>query len=209
MENVDHIYYINLENQKYWEDSINKVIHSLGVGKDKITKINAVKKDNGAYGCALSHILALEDAKQKKYNTIIILEDDFELFNPEDAKNKITKFLSDVKDWDLIMLSCHLIDIENCEIDNVSKVLDCQSTIAYAIKNHFIDKLLKVFYESSEVLSKVKQYEYPCPYCIDVNWKKLQKNSKWYTFYPFLGREYPKYSYVQNKFLDHFTHYKK
>jgi glycosyl transferase family 25 len=204
MNQFNQLYYINLECRKDMYVNINNVIDNIQFDRNRVTRINAIKKNNGAYGCALSHILALEDAKKNNYDTILILEDDFELFNLIESKEKIIKFLQDVEEWDLLNLSCHLLGKKNCGIENVIRVLNGQSTIAYAVKNHFIDKLLEVFYESAEMLSKIQDYEHPCPYCIDVNWKKLQKNSKWYCFYPFLGREYPKYSDVQNKFIDHF-----
>jgi len=205
MENVDQFYYINLEHRKELKASINRVLGDLGVSSEKITKINAIEKDNGAYGCALSHILALNDAKKNNYNIVVILEDDFKLFNPIDAKEKLTKFFKEVDDWDIINLSCHLKAKEDCEIQNVSKVLDCQSTIAYAVNSRFIDKLLNNFNESASFLSEIN-YEDDCQYFIDINWKKLQKENKWYTFYPMLGREYPKYSDVQKKYIDHFRY---
>jgi mannosyltransferase OCH1-like enzyme len=206
MENIDHFYYINLEKRKDLRDNINMVLNDLGVNNQKITRIEAVDKENGAYGCALSHIMALEDAKKNNYNTVVVLEDDFQLFNATNAREKMTKFFKEFDDWDLINLSCHLIAKEDCEIQNVSKILDCQSTIAYAVNNRFIDKLLNNFNESASFLSKIN-YEDGCQYFIDINWKKLQKENKWYTFYPILGREYPKYSDVQHKYIDHYANY--
>lgn len=204
MESIDHLYYINLEYRTDMYESINNVLKNLQVDPLKITRINAIKKSNGAYGCALSHIKALEDAKSNNYKKVIILEDDFIPFDYRETVDKVNKFMNDVEDWDLVMLSCHLKKVEECNIDNVAKVINCQSTIAYAINYHFIDKILNIFKQSAEILSETEQYQDPCPFCIDVNWKKLQRQSKWYTFYPILGKEYPKYSDVQNKFLNHF-----
>ena len=204
MNQFDQLYYINLEYRTDMYDSINNVIDNLQFDRSKVTRINAIKKDNGAYGCALSHIKALEDAKKNAYKKVLILEDDFVPFDYEETKFKINKFFNEVDDWDLLMLSCHLKEVQDCEINNVKKVIHCQSTIAYAIQKHFIDKLLEVFNESANMLLQIPQYCEPCQHCIDVNWLKLQKESNWYTFYPILGREYPKYSDVQNKFLDHF-----
>jgi GR25 family glycosyltransferase involved in LPS biosynthesis len=208
MNQFDQLYYINLEYRKDMYDSINNVIDNLKFDRSKVTRINAIKKDNGAYGCALSHIQALEDAKKNGYNKVLIFEDDFQPFDYIDTNNKITKFLNEVQDWDLVQLSSNDdCDKKNIGIDNVYKVLNCQSTIAYAIQRHFIDKLLEVFIESANQLSKIENYIEPCPYCIDVNWKKIQKENNWYTFYPILGREYPKYSDVQHKYIDHFGNF--
>ena len=137
---------------------------------------------------------------------MVIFEDDFQLFNPTDAKEKIAKFFKEVDDWDVITFTCILIAKEDCEIQNVSKILDCQGTLAYAVNSRFIDKLLNNFKESAKFLSEIN-YEDDCQFLIDVNWKKLQKENKWYTFYPILGREYPKYSDVQHKYIDHFANF--
>jgi glycosyl transferase family 25 len=204
MKQFDQLYYINLEYRLDMYDSINNVIDNLQFDRNKVTRINAIKKNNGAYGCALSHIEALEDAKKNCYEKILILEDDFVPFDYNDTKYKISKFLDEVKDWDLLMLSCHLKNYDVCNVENVVKSINSQSTIAYAIQVHFIDKLLKVFKHSANMLSSIPTYQEPCEFCIDVNWKELQKESKWYTFLPLLGQEYPKYSDVQKRFLDHF-----
>jgi glycosyl transferase family 25 len=186
-------------------DSINNVIDNLQFDKSKVTRINAIKKDNGAYGCVLSHIEALQDAKKNGYNKVLILEDDFQPYDYEDTKFKVNKFLNEVDDWDLLMLSSNVKNYQDCGIENVKKAIDCQSTIAYAVNNHFIDKLLEVFNESANMLSQISKYQEPCEYCVDVYWKNLQNESKkWYVFVPLLGQEYPKWSDVQDRFLSHF-----
>lgn len=205
MHQFDQLYYINLEYRVDMYESINKVIDNLKFDRNKITRINAIKKSNGAFGCALSHIEALKDAKKNMYDKIVIFEDDFVPFDFNDMNYKVSKFLEDVDDWDLVQFSSSTTnDIKFVGIDNVYKVLESQSTIAYAIKNKFFDKLLEVYNESSIELSKVENYIEPCPFCIDINWKKLQKESNWYIFNPILGKEYPKYSDVQNREVKHF-----
>jgi glycosyl transferase family 25 len=205
MNKFDQLYYINLEYRKDMFDSINNVIDNLHFDRSKVTRIEGIKKNNGAYGCALSHIEALKDAKKNSYSKVLILEDDFVPFDYQDTITKVDKFLNDVNDWDLIMLSSSKISsVDDTKYDNVKKAIDCQGTIAYAIQKHFIDKLLEVFIESANKLSEVENYIEPCPYCIDVYFKKLQKNSEWYVFNPILGREYPKWSDVQGRFLNHF-----
>ena len=205
MNQFDQLYYINLEYRKDMFDSINNVIDNLEFDRSKVTRIDAIKKDNGAYGCALSHVKALEDAKSNGYNKILILEDDFQPFDYEETKLKVTKFLNEVQDWDILMLCSNLDSFDICDIANVVKINNSQFTTAYAINGHFIDKLLEVFKESANMLSQIPKYEEPCLYCIDVNWNKIQKDNKWYAFRPILGREYSKFSDVQNRFIKHWV----
>lgn len=205
MNNLDHLYYINLEHRKDMYESINNVIDNLGFDRNKVTRIDAINKENGAYGCALSHIKTLQDAKKNGYDKVLILEDDFVPFDYQETNEKIKKFLDEVQDWDLVMLSSSYMNKTlPTDFCNISKVLDCQGTIAYAISSKYIDTLLEIFKQSAEYLSQVEVYCEPCEYCIDMFWKQLQPNSNWYIFNPILGKEYPKFSDVQNRFVSHF-----
>ena len=135
----------------------------------------------------------------------MILEDDFVPFNFNDTIFKVSKFLNEVQNWHLIQLASHPDSkTHNINIDNVQKVIESQGALAYGVSKDFINVLLNLYYESSNELSKEEKYKEPCLYCIDVNWKKLQKESNWFTFYPSLGKEFPKFSDVQNRFLSHY-----
>lgn len=205
MNSFDQLYYINLEHRKDMYDSINNVIDNLGFDRGKVTRIDGINKENGAYGCALSHIKTLEDAKKNGYDKVLILEDDFVPFDYQETNEKIKKFLNEVQDWDLVMLSSSYMNKTlPTDFSNISKVLDCQGTIAYAISSKYIDTLLETFKKSAENLAQVEVYCEPCEYCIDMFWKQLQPNSNWYIFNPILGKEYPKFSDVQKRFVSHF-----
>lgn len=204
MEILNRLYYINLEYRTDLYKSINDVIDNLKFDRNKVTRIEAIPKQNGAYGCALSHIKVLEDAKANGYNKIMILEDDFIPFSYEEMVSKISKFMREVEEWDVLLLSSNVKKHENCGIENVSKVVKCHSTIAYCVSGHYIDKLLSVFRESANELSNIENYAEPCVHCIDVKWGKLQLEDNWFVFNPILGREYPKYSDVQKRYLDHY-----
>jgi len=59
---------------------------------------------NGGLGCVLSHIKAIELAKENNLKSVIILEDDVELIN--DFDNKFNKCFSELpNNWDLLYLS--------------------------------------------------------------------------------------------------------
>ena len=78
LNSFDKILYINLEHRKDRKKQILEVLKKQGVKDSRIKRIDAIReKYNGHIGCCKSHIKALEYAKQKKYNHVIIFEDDF------------------------------------------------------------------------------------------------------------------------------------
>jgi len=77
MEYIDAILYINLEHRKDRNEHILNEIHKICTDNSKIHRIDAIKNDNGALGCGLSHIKALEYAVKNEWKTVLILEDDF------------------------------------------------------------------------------------------------------------------------------------
>ena len=131
-----NIYYINLINRKDRNKNIKKQLKKINCPNNLIHRINAIKKDDGALGCGLSHIKALNTAlnNYKKDNSIkyvLILEDDFEWkYNKKFKINKLINILNSKIDWNIILLSCNgkTIDINN---ENLKKVINCQTTSSY------------------------------------------------------------------------------
>ena len=77
MEKVDQIYYINLEHRTDRKEHIENEIKKIDPNLKKTTRIEAIKHKQGGIGCGMSHIKVLEDAIEKNYHNIIVLEDDF------------------------------------------------------------------------------------------------------------------------------------
>jgi len=112
---IDHVYIINLKKNRNNKikslyqlkryEILNYTIVEAIDGKDtaydeeyrfiteKMTK-NFMQQNfsRGAFGCILSHLKAIEDAKTKKFKNILILEDDFILV--DDFKNKCLDFFT-------------------------------------------------------------------------------------------------------------------
>src|SRR5438128_285196 len=100
MNNIDHFYYINLDERK---DRNEKTIKQLS--KYKITRISAIKHTKPFYGCLLSHIKMLKIALESDYNIISICEDDNNIINPKLLDEQIKNFFSLNIKWNVLMLS--------------------------------------------------------------------------------------------------------
>jgi len=185
MEDIPVIY-INLEKRK---DRKDHIVNQLKDFKS-VERIEAIETpENGYLGCVLSHIKALEHAKEKDYDEVIICEDDFEWV----AKDK---FVYPEIDFDVCMISGKINKKEFISW-NYNKVLDGRHTDCYLIKKHFYDKLIHNFKEGYEKLKKENIHKY----YLDVYWLSLQKENTFITPSITIGRQMEGYSDIQNKVM--------
>jgi hypothetical protein len=160
-------------------------------------------KMNGHLGCALSHIKALEYAKQNNWKRFMILEDDF-IFNypKERFLYMFDTFLQNVQLWDVFLLGYQyeLID-ENFTFpfEFIKKINRATTTIGYVV-NNYTDSLLENFYQAVQLLEtqkkeiKIKE----TPYAIDRTWIQLQQKDSFYITIPRLGKSNNSFSSIMN-----------
>jgi len=92
------VYVINLDNRP---DRLQNIVNYFS---DYLTlyRISAIKHDDGAKGCALSHISIIKMAKEKNLPTVLILEDDCMPTESFYLWPQIKQWLDNNKDkWDL------------------------------------------------------------------------------------------------------------
>lgn len=195
-----NVLYINLDQRT---DRKKELLSQFKKFKNKNIKINierisAVKHKKGQIGCAKSHIKCLKNAKKRNLKEVIICEDDINIHS--NLINKYFEIINKLNDWDVIILSGHG-DKKN--INNfISKALGIQTTGLYLVKNHYYDKLINNFEES--VIEMEKRYKnnkdiMGQKWCIDRNWKKLQKKDNWYVFNKNLGYQRADFSDIEKK----------
>ena len=197
----DKIYYINCEHRSDRRSHIEKVLQELNTDITKVSRINAIYlKDNGALGCAKSHLIALNDAKLNKYNNCLILEDDFMLNDIDIFNINIERFFTDVKEWDLVMLSANLFQSELTQYGYINKVINAQTTSGYAVNSNFINNIIEVFEES---VVNIELGNITGAYSIDQNWKKIQRDNKWFAFSPLLGKQLDDWSDIEKRYVSY------
>lgn len=96
----------------------------------------------GCFGCILSHYNVIKLAKERGYDAVTILEDDFQ-FKPE-WNEKLAKCLDDLKDrnWDMLYLSGNNIESAIPITDNIGKTVKCFTTGAYIMRSTIYDYVL-------------------------------------------------------------------
>lgn len=186
-------YYINLDERTdrrtAFEEEMARVNWS-------VTRVPAIKKQRGAWGCALSHINVLDRHLSNYPNDIcIIMEDDFAWKSEPDLT-----FLDTLENWDVVILAAGLHDLKyDCETNlPVRRLYCCQTTTAYTVHPRYLETLKKNFEDSASKLAVKRRGNE-----IDVGWKSLQAQDRWFIMIPGWGYQRPSYSDIERKQVDY------
>ena len=206
-------YYINLDHRADRNKDTIKLLKYIGIEEPR--RFSAIKQENGALGCSMSHLECLKLAKKNKYPYVAILEDDIELsshtskslgksgtscnITEQDIQTRIKDVID--KKFDVLFLGGN--NIGNYEkIDpnnNYIKINNCQAPHSYIVKEHYYDTLLQNIEESINLLSKTGSNHY----CIDMYFKKLQKTDEWWFMTPPIFIQKADYSDIQKKHVNY------
>lgn len=125
----------------------NAWIHYINNGKKELRSCNPTNDivNIGQLGCLLSHINVLKDAIDKKYENILILEDDIIISDSFNKRIHEIKELMD-KDWNIIYLGVSQRNWDNIHIyNNFYTAKETTGTFAYIINSSFYETLLNKF----------------------------------------------------------------
>jgi len=197
--NIDIIYYINLDHRTDRLEHINNELNKTNIDKNKINRIAGVyNQEYGFIGCSQSHINALTNFIESDINNnyCLILEDDFEFILDQDEINKMLNYIFNNIDFDVLMLSSNTLQSENISYNYLTKILNAQTTAGYIINRKFAKTLLNNFNEGLNLLNITKNAN---RYAIDMYWKHLQPISNWYYINPIIGKQMESYSDIEKR----------
>ena len=191
--------FINLDHRKDRLEHVTKELAKIGIQGERFA---AVKTKVGAIGCSMSHIKCLELAKNRGYNQIFICEDDITFLNPEVLMDSIQKFCNDTTiEWDMVLIGGNNVPPYQKVGDYCIRVSNCQTTTGYVVKKHYYDTLINNFRES--VSNLIKDPDNKNAYALDMYWKRLQKQDKWYMIFPFTVTQCESYSDIEERTVDY------
>ena len=101
-ENI-HVVYINLTSRTDRNERVQSELKKIGV--DNPERFNAIKLEDGALGCSMSHLKCIELAKKNNYEYVFVCEDDIEFLNPELFLTQLKNFLTSNIAWDTILVA--------------------------------------------------------------------------------------------------------
>lgn len=186
---VDKIYCLNLDSRPdRWQQSQQEFQkHDLTV--DRVSAINGHKLNinlpgvkPGAMGCSLSHQLAIRMARQNRYNSVMILEDDVEF--AENLQQQFADYVLQIPaNWDIIYLGGNHQNPPEPLTANVSRIKFSYAAHAVVFRHTVYDMLLE-FSSNLQV-------------AVDVAFAHAQYRSNAFVFTPHLAWQRDSFSDIE------------
>ena len=196
LADIKNIFYINLEHRTDRKEHVEKEL--LNIGLKEVQRFNAIKMENGAIGCSMSHLRILQDAQKNNLDHILIVEDDISFLDPELFKNQLNKFFETHKNnWDVVLLAGNNMPPYKIIDDTCIQVSRCQTTTGYIVNGHYIKTLLQnVKIGLTHLINKPTEH---AKYAIDKYWFILQQLYKWYLIVPLTVVQREDYSDIEKR----------
>ena len=173
------VLFINLERRIDRKISVLNELTKIGVTNP--TYFKAIELENGALGCAMSHLKCVETAKKNNYDCVFICEDDIEFLNPCLFLQQLNHFLDSNISWDVVLVAGNNMIPYTPINDYCIKVMNCQTTTGYIVQQKYYDKLIDNYKTGIQKLLKEPHNNYNK---IDKYWFKLQRDDNWYLIIP-------------------------
>jgi GR25 family glycosyltransferase involved in LPS biosynthesis len=142
----------------------------------------------GAYGCLLSHLQVVREARRLGVASVLIFEDDVVL--DDDFERKFNACLGELPpDWDMLFFGALHKDEPIKVSRNIARITQANSTYACALKATVFDDFIELNSNTDEVL--------------DNNSLILQRRYNSYCFMPHLAWVEADHSDAQRRWVDH------
>lgn len=194
ISDIEHAFYINLHSRPDRRNHVERQLKNIGISGERF---NALKMDNGAIGCSMSHLKLIETAKANNWDHILIVEDDILFTDPKLFINQFNKFLSNHKSFDVVLIAGNNIPPYKKIDDTCVQVTHCQTTTGYLVQKHYYDKLITNY--KNGILQLMKNPDKPIMYAIDKFWFNLQAIDKWYLIIPLTVTQREDYSDIEKR----------
>jgi hypothetical protein len=204
---VGQIYILNLEERRdrYLECLVEMC--RMGAPLDRVCHFKAKKVKvsesahlNALHGAGENHIWALRHAIERKYENVLIVEDDLTFTsNVPRHQRDLKLFLERKYDYDVCLLSTSLYG-DRREKDDLllTSHQQCTTTAAYLVGN--APKILDALVEGNRLLLQTGDGRFTC----DRYWNKLHSDNKFFVFKTKFGYQRPNYSNITGVFSCHF-----
>ena len=187
--------FINLEQRP---DRLEHAVAEFKKMRIDAERVNATKTKAGAVGCTLSHIRCLELAKQRDYDYVFICEDDITFLQPFVLKRHLAFFAGQGDlDWDVCIIGGNNVPPYEQINEFYVRVRNCQTTTGYIVKKHYYDVLITNFKESAKNL--MREPDNKQMYALDMYWKRLQQQDRWYMITPPTVTQYESFSDIEQR----------
>jgi GR25 family glycosyltransferase involved in LPS biosynthesis len=194
ISDIKHAFYINLASRPDRKQHVEEQLKILDI---QAQRFNAIKLANGALGCSMSHLKCLEIAKENNWPHLLVIEDDIKFLDPNLFKSQMSKFLSNHKSWDVVIVGGNNVPPYQKIDDTCVKVSSCQTTTGYLVNGHYFDTLIDNFRTGiKKLIAEPEKHKF---YAIDKYWFNLQKKDKWFLIIPLTVTQREDYSDIEKR----------
>jgi glycosyl transferase family 25 len=194
VSDIQHAFYINLDSRPDRKQHVERQLGIIGINAQRF---KAIKLQNGALGCSLSHLKLIETAKANNWPHILVVEDDILFTNPSLFIQQCNKFLSTHKEFDVALISGNNVPPYREIDDTCVQVTKCQTTTGYLVQNHYFDTLIQNY--KMGIQNLMREPENHRIYAIDKFWFNLQVIHKWYLIIPLTVAQREDYSDIEKR----------
>ena len=182
------VFYINLAHRTDRKKELLAEFDAVGWPRNKIHRIEAIKKDFGHTGCRLSHIKALKTFLATKEPIALIVEDDFGWLIPkEKVLPEIKDLLNKQNQWDRVGIAC----FSNSRVKN-GRIIECIGAAGYLVNRKEARRLLQLW-----LANPVDETNHRTN-SIDQIWNTINTHK---TLHRPLGRQRYSYSDIEKKMM--------
>jgi glycosyl transferase family 25 len=186
-------FYINLDERPDRKAQFENECQRMDL---TVERFPAVRTYPGLSGCSQSHLRVLKLARDRKYPSIMVFEDDFEFLITKEEFQAIINSLPE--DYDVVMLSYNLIKSEPYN-EQFGKALEVQTASGYIVHSRFYDKLIAIWEEGLSLLQEHDSCSYDSIYLNDQYWKQIQPMNNWYYSCKRVGKQRGSWSNLYEK----------
>ena len=199
-EFVDRIFCVNLDRRTDRWGRCLEVFQQHNLDVERFSAVDgfalglvdarAHRMSPGAIGCSRSHLEIIKIARDRKYKSVLIFDDDIEL--DEDFNEKFSKCVEKLPaDWELLYLGG--INIESDKTvehinDHIDRVERMAGTYAIIVRDSMYDMVIK------ELTAELRW--------LDANYARFQKQHKSYIVVPHLIWVRSDFSDIYQRFTD-------
>ncbi len=203
---IDCLYYINLDSRTDRREHIEKnVLPYLNPYVKEVQRFSAFDHTKytsitqRAAGCSYSHLAIWQEAYDKEFEKILIVEDDFSLIRNEEQIEIIFKLLDKIV-YDICNLGYVTSSpVIKTNMKYIYKCSDIQTTSCYAADPKFLKQMIPDVKQSADNLMTNQDHH---TNAIDIVWKKFQNNPRWFISER-LGVQSTGYSDIEKRYCDY------
>lgn len=196
---IRHALYINLDSRKDRREHVEAQLGEIKSGMPNLVaeRFKAIKHAEGAIGCSMSHMRCIQIAKERGWDHVLVCEDDILFTNVPMFLTQLSKFMTTVPDWDVVLLAGNNIPPFEVVNDACIQISNCQTTTGYIVRSHYYDTLIANYRAGINELMRNPTQK--INYAIDRHWFELQRQHLWYLITPLSVVQREDYSDIEQR----------